>query len=527
MNASPPRHSAVLRPEQVPLTSPVAVPAWRRAMDWAAVPLVMLAAALLLRSISFPPSVIDWDESLYILQAREWLRGGWPLVAIWDMHPVGAPAMVSLAMLIMGESIAAVRVLGVIAVAATGTALFAMARILGAPRRVGLAAGVLYIAHTVLLGGLATNTELLFAPFTASAIALGARSMRRAAEDLPAAGWRSLAVMGLLMGWALMVKPVVVPHGCLAFALFTLPAWWRGQLPLKRGLAMAGVYAALCALPTVLMAFAYLLHGELQAFVDGSFLAPMRYAHGRIPLQAALHQVLVAVLSLGWVFALAVLGLVGWRPKRLGWASMVTGVGLLWFLCATVAIVGPGMFYGHYFLIWLAPASLLAALGAWRIAQLVQPRFAVAALLVLVPLIAADAFLQQYLPRLAAGSINAPDTPRRVAALMARELHEGEAIFVVNYQPIVYFLSGAEIPTRLAFPGHLTGHFADVADINTDAELARVLAMQPRFIVVDRGYWADVRPEAAVMITAALEAGYDRAASFPELRGPIQVWRRR
>ena len=39
----------------------------------------MVLLALLVRGVTFIPSVINPDESLYILQAREWLRGGWPL----------------------------------------------------------------------------------------------------------------------------------------------------------------------------------------------------------------------------------------------------------------------------------------------------------------------------------------------------------------------------------------------------------------------------------------------------------------
>jgi len=65
----------------------------RRWRHPALVPLLFLVLALLLRSFSFVAAVIDTDEGLYMVQAREWLRGGWPLVAVWDMHPVGAPAI--------------------------------------------------------------------------------------------------------------------------------------------------------------------------------------------------------------------------------------------------------------------------------------------------------------------------------------------------------------------------------------------------------------------------------------------------
>ena len=194
--------------------------------SWLWPPLLFLLAAFLLRVASFRLSVIDWDESLYLLQAREWLRGGWPLVTTWDMHPVGGPAMVALALLAFGESVASVRLLGLLAVTVTAWILYLTIRILGGPRAVGIGAGLIYVVHTAIRAGLSTNTELLFAPFTCAALAIGVHAFR---AQTPLS-WRSLVAMGLLVGWALTIKQVVVPLGCLAFALPMLPAYVVGML---------------------------------------------------------------------------------------------------------------------------------------------------------------------------------------------------------------------------------------------------------------------------------------------------------
>ncbi len=61
-------------------------------------PLAFLGLALLLRAPGFPAAVLDPDEGLYLVQARAWLGGGWPFVAVWDMHPPGAPALRVLAL---------------------------------------------------------------------------------------------------------------------------------------------------------------------------------------------------------------------------------------------------------------------------------------------------------------------------------------------------------------------------------------------------------------------------------------------
>ena len=103
----------------------------------------------------------------------------------------------------------------------------------------------------------------------------------------------------------------------------------------------------------------------------------------------------------------------------------------------------------------------------------------------------------------------------------------GEPIFVVNYHPVVYFLSRAGLPTRFVFPAHLSGDFDEVSDIDTDAELSRVLASRPRLVVVDRGWWPQLRPRAANTVAAALQADYVLADTVAEERGPVEIWQLR
>jgi hypothetical protein len=320
---------------------------------------------------------------------------------------------------------------------------------------------------------------------------------------------------------------VAAPEGCLAFALLALPAWWRGLLPWRRGLAMAATYAGLCALPTLLFGLAYLLQGEFAAFLDGSFLAPLRYSHDRLGATAAAQQVLVTVLTLLWPCLLALLALACWLP-RAGPGGLLARVGLLWFAAGSLAILAPGFFFPHYFLIWLPPLSLLAALGCWRLARFMPPRRRGLVFGFLVAVVAVGSWRADATARIERGiGLFVPDPVRQVAAAIAAELPPGEPIFVANYHPVVYVLARAGLPTRYVFPAHVTGHFGGVADIDMDAEVARIMASRPRFVVVDRGWWHTIRPGAAAIITAALESGYELAGTVAEERGPVELWRPR
>jgi 4-amino-4-deoxy-L-arabinose transferase-like glycosyltransferase len=494
----------------------------QRRLGWIAALALLPVLVLALRWASFLPSVIDWDESLYLLQAREWLRGNWPYSGVWDMHPPGAPALIALAFSLLGENLSAVRLLGAAAVTATGYALFGLVRAAGGPPSAGYAAALFYAGHSILLGGLASNTEILFAPLVVAALAL---AMGGARQPGPPAWWRLLAIGGLI-GPALLIKQVVVPEGCLAFALLVLPALLRRELPIRRLLAMAAAYAGLCVAPTLLLGLIYALRGEFGIWWDSMIEAPFTYALGRVSFEQAKWRVMVASLELRWLLLFA-LG-AGFALRSSDPAlRRLTGFALVWLAVAALAIAGPGMFFPHYFLIALPPLSLLAAIGALMLTRLATPRRAGAVLAVLVAALSVDVVATDLTPRLGRGfSLASPDTPRRIAAMMNEELRPGETIFVPNYQPVVYFLTDAALPTRFPFPVHLTGSFGSLAGVDTDAEVRRILESRPRFIVLDRSEWFAMRASAMAMLTETLEGSYELAASFVEDRGTVELWRR-
>ena len=491
-----------------------------------AVPVLLLALTLAIRAFAFRSSVIDTDEGLYLLQAREWLRGGWPYVAVWDMHPVGAPALFAVALTLFGKSIMTIRLLGALCVAGTAWLTFRTVRVLHGPRIVALSAAVLYIAHSVLLGGLASNTEILFAPFVSGAMFLGVRAAVQATQGGLAPRWRDLVAMGLLMGVALTIKPVVTPLGCLAFAFLVVPAWWSGALPWRRAAGMALAYAGLCALPTVLFGLAYAARGDFQAFLYGSFLAPLAYAGGAVSAAEAWARIRDAGLDLLWLLLLSLVPLLGLRGRSLNNpATLLVGMALLWLVAAALAVAGPGMWFNHYFVILLAPLAILAAMGAWALAWKLRPGLALPVFAGLVGAVCIHAWAIDSLPRLERGW-EAPDPPRQVAEIIRQQIRRGEPIFIANYHPAVYVMSGAGVPTRFAFPGHLTCAYDRVTGVDADAEVNRILASRPRIIVVDRGWWRSMRRRVRANIATTLRRSYVKVAEVQEVAGMVEIWRR-
>ncbi|MCS6855892.1 MAG: glycosyltransferase family 39 protein, partial [Elioraea sp.] len=301
----------------------------RRVLDLpGAVPLLMLAATGLARALAFLPAVIDTDEGLYLLQARAWREGGWPFLAVWDMHPPGAPALFVLAFALFGEDLVAVRLLGVIAVATTATLLVGIAQHLGAGRAAALTAGFLYAGQSSLLTGLATNTEILFAPFVAAALLIAVRAAGEGHDRPIRPG--PLAAMGLLIGFALLIKQVVFFEGCFAFAVAVLPTLWQGRLSLRGLLGRAALYALACGSPTALLFGVYGLMGAADVLWDALVLAPLRYQGVPIDPPGVLWALTTPVLTLAAALILALFASV--PPRRCDrWALLF---GWVWFLVA-------------------------------------------------------------------------------------------------------------------------------------------------------------------------------------------------
>ena len=473
----------------------------------------ILLLALVARSSGYLPSVIDPDESLYALQAREWLRGGWPYLAVWDMHPVGGPALFSLAFALLGEGIWVVRLLGTLAVVAAGYLLFRTALLAREGRPTGLVAGLLYVAYSTMPDGLATNTEILFAPFVTAGAALAILAAREVLERGRPPGAGRVFATGLCFGLALCIKTVVAPVVAAAFA-------GLAGLALLRRVAGPGRVA--------LLALAYAQRGEFAAFYEANFVAPWLYlGTGGPEWPVALRMIASALLQLAWLLLLAAAGLLAVLRGRWWRRALLPGAALLWFGAATLAILLPGKFYTHYFLIWLPPLCLGAALGLREAVAAMAPRRPRAALVAAAALVASMPVLASLAVSTRHGmALRRPDPPRVVAAEIRGMLLPGETAFLVNYEPVVYLLADLPLPTRMPFWLHLGGDFGNSLGQASDAELARVLAGRPALLVISSYEWGKLRPKVRALVESVVAEDYELASRLEDGRGQVEIWRR-
>jgi len=124
--------------------------------------LALLAWCVALRLPTIPRSVIDWDESVYLLMADQWSHGHLPYTAVWDHKPVGAYALFRMGFALFGRSVLSARLLVTVFVFLGAWLLYAIAALLLDSRRAAAVAAIAYPAFSLRFGGTAANTELFF-----------------------------------------------------------------------------------------------------------------------------------------------------------------------------------------------------------------------------------------------------------------------------------------------------------------------------------------------------------------------------
>lgn len=482
----------------------------------------LLAWSAILRLPTFARSVVDWDESLYMLVGREWLAGHLPGTVVWDHKPPGVHALFAAGLAVVGEPVAAMRALSVLFVALGGLALYGIGRELTGSRPASLLAAGLLAPFLLGLGGLAANTELFFVAFELLGLWLLAPLLRGAAPSR--GGHARFAIAGLLFGCAFQIK-YLAAFETSWFALAALAALHRATGDWKRLPGPAALLALGAAVPSAAVVGAYASQGQIGLWLDLTFRANRTFG-GLVPAGLAFPFGLRATAewaawALPLLLAAGVLLLFRERPgTREEAAALVFLAGYL--LAALGATWATRRFYPHYFLPTVPAACLLVGHAFARLPRPWSARsggaVAFGALLSLVPVL--RTVERPYRSWWTEGRKEGADGPSRIAEYLRARLRPGERIWVVNDEPVLYLLTGSPVPTRYVFPPFLTSTgFSRVAGVDVDREVRRIAASRPAFLVVND----DLSGENTRRILSIVLPGYEAERAF----GRVTVYRAR
>jgi hypothetical protein len=451
---------------------------------------VALAFALRLPALLY--SVLNFDESMYLLMGDQLRQGFLPYTTLCDLKPVGLFALFAAISALPMDGVVAMRLVGSIVVGLGAFLLWLLAGRLfeDGERRIGTAAGLAYVVFMLTAGGLNTQSELFL--------------------DL-------LTMAGLLLG----------------FLLLTTPRAGRVGAHLRESWPALALLAAMAAAPTLLVILVYAMSGHLGAWIAGNVTAHRAFYGEGVGPEIAWDAGFRAVIEQAPLWTAAGLGalLSPWltadgRERR-----------VVLFLVLWVALIALGQVFlrfmaDHYFLQFLPPLCLLGAFLLDRavlrhVGRPLARRALLAALVgITVFAVAKNPYVNAFYvakDRYLLGQAFAGDAARQVAADLAPDLREGDAVYVFGFMPIVYYLTGARIPTRFAFTGLPNQRFPGRDGcpwVEPRVELERVLDSRPRFVVLERGVFLEELPqELKDLLLGRLARDYHLRASFE--RHPI------
>jgi hypothetical protein len=352
--------------------------------------------------------------------------------------------------------------------------------------------------------GLAANTELYLNALIATGMAILLGEISRPSRRNPSI--TRLAIAGLLFGIALHVKHVAIAETSLFFLFAAFGIRWDSK-PIAAKAMCVTIFVFL--LPTFVVVSYFWANGLLGAYIHAMVNANLTYLTNRVSFVDAwphLPKTLLLPLAISAPAAFLI-----WRtPSRCGILA------LLWMLASLVDVLLPGKWWVHYFLL-LAPAGAVLAgylAGRYGASMAVRsqdrkapPYFGLvcvmsAVLLANVGAVWDDALIKaRYF-----GTID--DAPRKVADYIAPRLSSGATIFVFNYEPVVYLLTGARLPTRYVQPDSWSLPLDGISGVKPLEELDRVFATRPEFVVVVAQDWNEMGEAAFDKLRQHLSSSY-------------------
>ena len=439
---------------------------------------------------SFDQSVIDHDESTYIVIGQAVWRGELLYTDVWDTKPAGIFLLFGFILKLFGGSIFTIRMLATVAITLTSLCLYQAKRCWGHSWSESILSGALCVMMcSAYRFGLPAHIELFFMPCVAAALWI------LIARDT----LMSATLAGLVLGLGFIVKYVIlfdiIP---LALIFFIRPLWnaWRDDRDhLRVHLRRATFFVCAAALPFASLHLAFALTGNFDDFYQATYVIPRRYVSSgnaevfwRMIKRFHYDYIWVLIpfyLSLSWSLMNTI------RPaNHRGLTSTYSSrrvevlFGALWYLSVWVSVLIPGKPFTHYFLQLSLPTAFLAPriLSKLAVPWLQRSAFIMIAL-----------FMMGYAGQRASEHHrvyhNRVDVPREVAAYLRPKLKPHDRIYTANFDHILYHLLELDSPTKyvhrslLTNPQHLKTLALDPLD-----ELAHILRQKPRFILTVNRY---------------------------------------
>jgi len=429
-----------------------------------------ILAAIALRFFSFFPSVIDHDESTYLLIGRGLTEGKTLYTDLIDTKPAGIFLVYAGLETLWPGSVFLKRFFAALIVGLTAFLVFKLSKKITGENRPAFAAGIIYLFYTSTWSyhGLSPNTELYFNLFSAGGILLLLK--RNRLETIFA---------GLLFGIGFMFKYVVLFDYTVLLLFFFVTDLMNRKGAFKLSLLIPYFLSGLAfLLPFGLANLYFLLSGDFESFSLVTYEIPFKYG-GNPSLLRYLKMIFDLIgrfLPISFFLFWVVISKHGILQKSIKYFFTV------WVAAVCMAMFVQGQEFSHYTIHLMLPLSILAGLffhpgffpEKW-VGAITSGKTGRVVLGILILVTQAASFRS---------NIYEPDYPRDVAEFMGGQLNEGDFVFVTNYEHVVYYLLGQDSPTKYVHSTMLFTDLHKVFGIDNQKTIDEIMGRKPKFVVV-------------------------------------------
>lgn len=477
---------------------------WKRRAIRAAPILFIFLVAFIFRSQHFGNPDVDLDEQFYLLVADRMLHGSLVYVDIWDRKPIGLFLIFAAARLLGGDGVIQYQIVATLFVCAT---CYFMWRI--AQRYVNqwqaIFPALLYIFWLELYFGGAGQVGVFYNLCTIVAIWLALRAKDQ--DDIKLTSRIGFLAM-VMFGIGIQIKYTIIPEGMYVGSYLIFCLYQQGTSYVRLA-AIAFLFCLGALLPTMIVCVYYLLNGHFSEFYFANFVSIfLRGALVGSFVSRSLEAIFITAVPL---IASAIVGLFLSRLRIFGSGRSDFRFLVGWLTAAAVGFSMIGNFYIHYFVSLLLPLCMLTA-------PLFCSTFVICTLFTTLALY----------PINLAGVPKFEQTREKILAIqqmtdIIRYHLKGRCLFVFDGPAILYMTNNACIPTRFAYPDHLSND-VEKTGIGTDtqAEMRNILASKPGVIVyAQRPVIPKMNANSVAQIRYALKRDYIKVAT---VQSPLRAF---
>ena len=431
--------------------------------------ILLLTLAVGLRFFSFFQSVIDHDESTYIVIARDLFDGSDLYTDITDTKPIGIFIIFGLILKLAGNSIFWFRFIVSLLIGITGYWLYCFQLNRIKSRKAALASGILYVffVSTWRSYGISCNTELFFTFFNALALFLLFQSGK----------WYYIALSGFLFGISFIIKYSAV-FDFAAIMLF----YYVNRVCQKetwRSIFIDVLITLIFFLiPFGLVHLYFWLNGNFDDFlfatykVAGNYRSDVSYTK----LFRGFIDVMVLLLPI-WIFFYTMLIKRNQIVDR-GYKILI----LVWFVFVCLSIIQLGNNFAHYYLQFALPVSLLGGvffhekINTIPVVKYFTSGWTSKVILGVLIFIIIFSAKKEYFDK--------PDYPKAIANYLNRKLSPGDQIYTGNSYQIIYFLTNKKSPTPYVHSTMLfQPRLLKIMGIDQQEEFSKIFKQYPGYVL--------------------------------------------